>query len=66
MNTLQNKWLYENLRWTECACTGERKSEDVSSRGDGDDISKLMDEIVKIARDLELEVNEDDIEELVM
>lgn len=35
-------------------------------RGGGGDISKIMDENVKIARDLKLEVNEDDFEELVM
>jgi hypothetical protein len=31
-----------------------------------DDVPEIMDEIVTTARDLELEVNEDDIEELLM
>jgi hypothetical protein len=35
-------------------------------QGDGDNFPEIMDEIVTTARDLELEVNEDDIEELLM
>jgi hypothetical protein len=35
-------------------------------QGDRDDVPEIMDEIVTTARDLELEVNEDDIEELIM
>ncbi|GFS98452.1 hypothetical protein TNCV_3478461 [Trichonephila clavipes] len=34
--------------------------------GDQGDIPEIMDEILTTARDLELEVNEDDIEELIM
>ncbi|GFV47278.1 uncharacterized protein TNCV_4829341 [Trichonephila clavipes] len=34
--------------------------------GDQGDIPKIMDEILTTARDMELEVNEDDIEELIM
>ncbi|GFX22504.1 hypothetical protein TNCV_2784411 [Trichonephila clavipes] len=34
--------------------------------GDQGDTPEIMDEILTTARDLELEVNEDDIEELIM
>jgi hypothetical protein len=35
-------------------------------QGDGDDVPEIMDEIVTTARDLELEVNENGIEDLLM
>jgi hypothetical protein len=35
-------------------------------QGDGDDVPEIVDEIVTTARDLELEVKKDDIEELLM
>lgn len=35
-------------------------------QGDGDDIPEIMNEFVSTARDMELEINEVDIEELVM
>ena len=36
------------------------------NQGDGDDVPEILDEIVTTARDLELEVNEDDIKEHIM